>query len=613
MQPHPARAAFLLLITSGFLWAQSAAPTRPSAKDPIELLPAESAVYLRVSGHEQLRAALEQTAAYRSMHDSGLAELLLPLAGRALAEGLETDRSSDEVRATSDALSAILEHVWRHGLVAGIDVKLFVGEGVFVFPHGAKGPLEANIETLARLYARRHGLPIRREVLESRQVATLPAEPFVLSWWEEGSHLVLVGSLIGPGATLRRLEGREEGFSKARRDARLGPARGTAIAAEIWLDVEAMVRSFPRVEPIPKVMSLMGVEGLRGITVVWYCDGPALRTETEILLPAPRRGLFQAVDTSAVSPDRLPKLPADTDSVMFFPFDGRHLYDVVLPAAGEWVRAFTPPDSESLREQLHALDQVLGWKMRDDFLAHLGPTGVLYDAPADGIVGVGGYSVALAVRDRPRLKTAMDQLSRRVSELDPRWHIEARRVEDADLWLITPQGAPLPITPTVALTDAWLTIGLVSPAQALRFVRLQRGQGPAWKMPPALLEKVRGAEGTLLAFGHSDPKPTVRALLSLLPLALGAAKAKYPGMEIDLTRLPDPDRVMAPLFPSTTVVTMDQRGVHIVQTSSLPIPGLGPDTGTLTTGGILSASFLFPRWVQAASLPRRSGPMLKGN
>lgn len=574
-----------------------------------DLLPADSAIYLRFEGFDSIGAALAKTAAYKSLDGSGLEELVLPVTTRWIAEAAGVAEVPDLRSEVETTFHCLYEHVRRHGLSAGIDVRLLVGEGVFVIPDAAGTELASKVERTIRRCAAHAGHSVHDEMLHGRKVASVRMNPFILSWWVEDRHLVLVGSLIGPGGTLRRARGEEAGLASSPKREIFHRTTPGVRAGVIWLDVQAIVRAFPRIQPIPKVLSLMGVEGMQGVVATWSCDGPAMRTEIDVMLRSPRTGLLQAVDGPRVRLSRLPKLPVDIDTAVFFPFDGKHLYDTVLPAVGEWIRAFIAEDSETLKEHLRKLDAVLGWNMRDDFLAYLGPTGVLYDSPTDGVFGVGGVSIALEVRDHERLRESLDRLAVRIPELDPRFSIARRSFEGAHIWLGSFKDAPYPLTPTVALSEQWLSIGFLSPAQVLRFVRMQKKDGPAWNVPQDLMDKVQASGGSLLAFGHSDPRPTARAILSLLPIGLGVAKNLYPDLEVDLTRLPDVEKVLEPLFPGTMVVTVDNDGIHIVNLSSLPIPGLGPDAGTLKTAGILTA-LLAPTLESARQVTR--GPAARG-
>lgn len=586
------RAVALVVVAATALGAMAAPGP---AVEPLGLLPADSTIFLRLRPLEPIQAQIQLTAAHKALTESGAGDLIAPVISRGIAELFARaggNLAVDTHPKTAALVDKIFRQVWKHGFLAGIDTKLLIGEGVFILPAAGDSALAAELDEHLRLLASQNGLGVKEEEIQGRRIATIRMDPFLVSWWKEGSHFVLVGSMVGPHATLRRALGVEPGLSPAARPNLFKERAGYTVAGEFWLDVDHLVRVFPRVKAMPQILGMMGTDGLQGIAIAWGCDGPAIRTDVDLLMNLPRTGLLKSIDTPGMRASELPRLPPDVDSVSIFSFDGERLHDIVMPAAREAIMIDADVNGGPADPRLKTLENFLGANLKSELLAHLGHTGLLYSSPIDGIAGLAGMTLVLEIKDAAPVTAAIDKLANVIHGVEPASWVERHSTPEGTIWIGGYRGAAFPLTPTIGISKRWLVISPTSPAPVVRFLRTQTGEGPTWKMPPWMVERLAAADRTgVIALGHNDPRPTLRTLMSLSPLLMGMARNALPDLGINLTRGPDADKLLATLFPGSGIVTVDETGLHIVSHAALPLPGMSLDANGITTGLVLTALF----------------------
>src|SRR5206468_1410451 len=92
------------------------------------------------------------------------------------------------------------------------------------------------------------------------------------------------------------------------------------------------------------------------------------------------------------------------------------------------------------------------------------------------------------------------------------------------------------------------------------FILRSKGEIPAWKMSAQLRKELDKFPKEFTSISVSDPRPTVRFLLSLLPtgvsaLNLLAASQGVPQAQFDVSLIPNAHEVTRYLFPRITVTT----------------------------------------------------------
>lgn len=569
-------------------WQSLAAQEAPRP-DPNSLLPTNTLVYVALHGGPEVQAAWEKTAAHKAIVQSGLSDAvyaLLAAAMPAIGQAAEIPPEALEYYAFAEEL---LAHVAEHGLVFGADVRLVAGEILLVLPDAAEKGLDAKIDALLRTLFQAAQIPVADAEIEGRKVASINAEFLYLSWWAEGPHFVLSGNQLGPKPVLRRIAGRGDNLTGTERYARFRAKKSFTIAGEIWVDVPPLVKLIPQAvfPKLPELLDATGLNGLAGVRIAWGYEDEAMRTDYDVFLPAPRKGGFALLDGVDFHPGRLPRLPADADSVQVGCVDFVKAYDALAAMVDSIVQLDPTGEAERIKTQLAKFEQSLEPSLRDSLLAALGSEVVVYSSPADGPFGFMGVSAAVAVKDRARLEAALDRLADGLRAADPAVTIDKKESGGAIYWFGGYRAEFMPVGTTVALSDNWLHLSPLTPAPSLRFMRLQSAGAPAWDPSPAPLPK---HSGKVVGVVYSNPRPLVQLVASAIPLAVAAARNTDPDFDFDLTRLPSVDAILDAAFPGAAVFAVDDEGWHIVSRYSLPLTG--PELGLSTLGGG-SATFGF--------------------
>lgn len=602
--PWARRAAVVLLATAlgaggwGLLQAQAEKPIEADA-----LLPPQTAIYLRWMGANSLKGSFKQTALHQALYDSGFMAMAEPLARRALALALQ-QANPPEARPTIEMMQKTIEHVFQHGLVLGIDPKVALGEAVLVLPQTKQAGLGKEIDARVRQFIELAGRKVEEQSFEGRKVPVVRVPPILFSWWEQGDDLVVVASMLGPVNVLRRGAGNADGLAKSAKVAKLMEPKSFPLAGRFWLDAEALLSLLPRFSPIPEVLEITGAEALQTLTVAWGYDGTALRTDADVQIKPPRKGLMKLLDLPGIKLEQLPKLPADLDTLAVTSLDGAHVYDTIRTAVRKGVETFAPQELETMDREQKRIEEEIGFKIRDGLAAPLGPMAVLYQSPLDGPLGAFGITLAVGVKDRKALQATVEQIVERMTKADPKFLIERKGYRGADLWIGGYREQGFPLAPTACLTDRWLVFGLFSPAPVLRFVRLQQGEGKAWEPTAEITRILAESKGSACALTYADPRPVARTVATVMPILAGLLRNSFPELNVDLTQLPNLETMTAGLFPGVSVVTVDEHGVHAVSRSSLPV--LGPGIGGGGAGTGVLAALLLPAVQQARAAARRT-------
>jgi hypothetical protein len=223
-------------------------------------------------------------------------------------------------------------------------------------------------------------------------------------------------------------------------------------------------------------------------------------------------------------------------------------------------------------------------------------------------------TVAVEIKNHAQLRENLAKLAAAIPGQVPGSSIERTKALDADLWVCTLNNSPFPLSPTVGLSSRWLVIGLTSPSPVMRFLRLQSDSTiAAWKMPKSFGVESTRPKAKLIAAQYSDPRPTMKALTSLLPSITSMVRTAFPTVAVDWTQLPDVDRIVSPLFPSVGTICVDEEGLHISHHSALPLPALGGDGSGLASLiflGSLSPTFTLGEPAGEARWDPRASSML---
>lgn len=547
------------------------------ASDVDALLPSNTVAYFAIDGGAEAKSAWEKSRAHRAIVDSGLAEMLRSLVDAGVSMMMREGGAPpgfEELRPTIDKTIA---HILSDGIVVGADIRMLAGEIMIVLPNAAAGGLAGEIDEGVRALCRQAELEVKDEQIEGRQVASVKVETFYLVWWTEGQHLILSGNQLGPMPVLRRVAGKSDNLTKNERYARFHVSKPFVVTGQFWVDVPPLVRLIPSAAfpQLPSMLKSLGVDGLNGVRVTWGFENEWMRTDYDILAPSPRHGLLAMLDAPAVRIDSLPKLPSDVDYVAALSVEPPKMFDAGVQAYLAML-ALDRVEPAEFEAEFGKFQEQLGFRIREDLLSALGETLVVYSSPSDGPLGFFGISAAIEVKDRAKLDSTLQRIADQMSRIDPSMSVEKKESEDVTVWMLGIRESFFPLAPTLVMTDKWAVITPFTPAPAVRFARLQTSSGPSWS-PSDHWTNVPEHSGTRTGLMYSDPRGMVKTLASLIPFGAAAFRNSYPGVEIDLSKLPDIDTIIEATSPGVAVTSIDEAGWHLSSRYCLPL--MGPETG----------------------------------
>ncbi len=593
---------------------------RAEEAPPEALLSSGTQVYFRWDGAEAHRTAREKSALGKMLREDAGTFLvgLFPQLIESVASNQTTQllkkgvESSVLERAQGDAIQApkLVELVSRHGLVLAAEARLGLPpdvQAILIVPGAGSDP-SALFSTI-RLIALVNELPVQEGKFAGRSVqylslsnppatspetkpATQKKTPavdslisFHLAWWVEGSHAVVAFGTRSPERLVQRLQ--EKG-------ARL-MEKPLFQKVQAFKEFETGIRGFVEVASIVKIAGVIGpgvapildawgLTGFKSAVLHMGFDGEFTRTVAELDMPSPRRGIIRIFGGQPFSLADLPPVPPDAQQLMMFNLKPAEVLDAVGQAVGK-----LPEGSADFQDFLKTINDALDVDLRADLLDALGDRTAIYASPADGVLF--GQVGLIQVKDPQKLETSLDHALKSLS-IAGLIRVKKKTFRDFQIREIhLKQGAGFPYVPAVAVCKNWLVLGF-SPQSVQGFILRATGALPAWKPEPKVLEALARLPKEFTFFSVSDPRPTIKQILAIVPLAIGVAGAFPGGTEpsFDIGTLPNAHLAVKHLFPNTMTWTDDGTRIRIDSRGSLELPvGF---TG-LDTYGILLVSFLF--------------------
>lgn len=592
-------------------WAFSGADDQPR---PEELLPSGAVVLAHWDGSEEHAEAWRKTAAYESIHGSGLDELW--------DRFVTFTKSRLPPQLGLDGVLKSLSHVTAKGASLAITLPQ---DGpplpvlTTVLHEGAE--LEPSLGGLLRRSAGRQ-LGIQKRTVRGREVSVgvFPDSPNVeLGWWVEGPHLVLVvGSSAVDSAVAVATGDSPNVTADLLWQKHMTGDRDFELTSVGWLDLQPVREKFGGM-PLPPapggrrlvvddVVKALGLDGLNSIAGVSGYDGRAIRSEWTVDAPGPRRGLLALLDQEPISLDDLPPLPRDVSAFQASSFDWLTLYEAGVGIARE-IAKLGPPDAlEDVDAFVRTLPRQIGFDPAADLLDPLGNVTCGYVDDTGGLFGF-GFGVAISVDNAGRLQRTLDRLSERIvrSAGPDSASILRTRVDGAEMVSFELGGGF--VNPSYSVGEDWMVIGL-SPQSVRTFLLRESGKLPAWSAEDHA-DAMQGVPDAFTSLTFTDPRPGVETMVGMAPMLLGFAQgglrqsgALGPDFRLPVTAadIPPAELVSAPLFPNVTYATMTDAGVTSVSRSSLPAVPVASSSATMP----VLVALLLPAVQQAREAARRT-------
>jgi hypothetical protein len=594
--------AFSVLLCAGTARAQDA---------PEALLPATTQVYLRYDGVEAHRTAYEKTALAQMMRGDtgaffagGFGDLQKTLGTLLTAQALLTGTPPDQLqKLQADAAEAAkaLDFIGKHGLIAAFELRSLEApqmQFTLIVPDvGTKpDPLFGALRLLTTL-ARGD---IKTKKLDGRTVHSVSADPVHLAWWLEGRHAVVTAGTDIPEAALKRVTDRgPQRLTDHALFKRVRNFREFETSARAFVDAAALLKvARTRGKEVEKLLTDLGIDGLRGVTLCSGYDGPAARSVTEIDMPGPRRGLLRLAAGKPFSFADAPPIPDDAAGWSMTHFDAGALYDVALPALEQVLRLTAPDEAKQVGEVIKAFNEALGIDLRKDLLGALGDRFATYSSPAEGPLTL-GQTFLFTVRDEKKLQGAIETAIKGLAKATGvDISLKKKTYRGAELREVHVNVPGFIFIPTYTIHKGWLVLSYY-PQAVQGYVLRANGEVPSWKPDASTAAALAKLPKEYTSISVSDPRPALRILLSFAPLvARGVQQAlQQSGIKefpIDVGAMPNAHEATRHLFPNVAVTTDDGKRLRQDSRASLDLPLdlIGFDSYTVLLLGAFGFGFL---------------------
>lgn len=620
-----------MFCAAGLAWAAVAMTSTSNlpAVDPATLHPERAIVFVQWDGSKAHASAIQKTAQYKALVESGLFDYGVKLVEQSLpalmAQAVGPRASEAEVRSGQELLT-YASSVFENGLSFSITDGASPGPPMPVATlviHGFAGS-ESVLEQLMDLM----DIPADRaesKLVSGRSVKTLiiPSTPgFELSWFSEADHLVVTAGPDASATVIRIAEGdspsvRSSDAWKTYRETN----PGFEVASVGWIEFGALIDRFGDIPlPIPAVdgprtvndfVNALGLQNLQHAATQFGYKDEACMTRTYIVAPGPKTGLLKLTQQPTFTLEDLPPIPPGANAFLAFGLDATGAYDTTLETIDRVLALLPPEAGEEFAEAKQMLDGVLGLDIRDDLLAGLGDIHCVYSDPSGGFFGL-GFGAAFQVANAQKLEQSVNHLANLIQgQLDrERTPVPMgfQRSEQEGHRLLTFPAAIW--APTLSVSEDWMVVGIQPQAVRTFFMR-QAGTLPKWEPTAEHQAAFAMMPKEFSTLAVDDPRASMNALYNFVPMLNSAIHTVAPTRRgrntVAAADLPPVEFVTAPLFANVAMGIPSENGIEYIRRQSLPISPM-PSVESGAAVPVLVA-LLLPAVQQAREAARRTQSM----
>jgi hypothetical protein len=565
---------------------------------PEDLLPAGTQVYLRWDGVEAHRAGYEKTALGKMMQgdtgtfvtnvfaqvQDGIGSLLTvdQLLGGVPPEKLQ------KMQADAAEAAKLMGVLGKNGFVLAAEVRALEppqAQLTLIVPDAGARP--DPLFGALRLVANFAKAKLEEKKIDGRAVTVIALPPVHLAWWVEGKHAVVCLGTDAPEAMVKemsagnraRLTGsalykRIEGFDKFETNARA------------FVDAEALVKlAGTRNKEVAQLLTKLGLDGLKGLAFYSGFDGGAERGLFELDTSGDRKGLLTLLNGKPFQLADVPALPPDVTAWSMTNFDAGVFYDIGLQAAESIVEVISPEDVAKVKEFAKVADAYLGVEIRKDLLGALGDKFVQYNAPSEGPLNL-GQTILIKVKDARKAQEAISTAIKGLAKLaGGEVSVKKRTYHGVETHEVHVQQQGFFFVPTYAIHKDWLVVSFF-PQQVQGYIRRANGDLPAWQPSARVRESLAKMPKEFISISYSDPRPTIKTLLSIGPMIGGLVNSLVPEAKFEVGSIPNAQEATHHLFPNVSITSDDGKTLRQETQASLalPIDAVGADNFVLFFG-----------------------------
>jgi hypothetical protein len=551
---------------------------------PEHLLPAQAQVYLRWDGIDAHRASYEKTALGKMMQgETGqfltsslnyLKENLGPMLTVSQLLGGASPEKLQKLQSDATEATKILEVLGKRGLILGLELRGKESpdfQATLIIPNAADqtGPVFAILRLLAN--ASKEG--VKQAKVGQRAVSHFPIEAVQLAWWVEGKHVVIAVGTDKPAAMVGRLTGEGPRLTENPLFQKVHGFKDFETAARGFIDAAALAKAGrARGKEVAQVIDDLGLDSLQNLVFYSGFDGPADRSLIEMrLADGPRKGLFRVAGGKPFTMADVPPVAPDAISFSVSNLDLAALYDVAVPAAEAIVGIFEPGEKPKVRQALKQADDVLGIDVRKDLLGALGGRFAHYTSPAEGPLNF-GETYLFQVKDAEKLTATLDQVVKGIaSGTGANIRVKKRLYHGVEVREVHFRQEGFFFVPTYAIHKDWLAISFF-PQAVHGYILRAKGELPAWKPGADVEAALAKLPREFVSVSVSDPRPTIRQLLSLAPLVAGLINSFSADFKLDIGAMPNAQEATQHLFTNVSTVTEDGNVLRMETRASVALP-----------------------------------------
>jgi hypothetical protein len=427
--------------------------------------------------------------------------------------------------------------------------------------------------SLLHLVALSSKMQVAESKVGDRSVSHISVPPVTIAWWVDGEDTVLAVGTDPPEALVKRTAGGGPRLSENPLFQRVQGFKDFETAARAYVDVAALAKAArARGKEIAKVIDDLGLDNLQSMLLYSGFDGAAERSIVEWhLTGAARKGLFRVIAGQPFRLSDLPPAPPDAVSISAMNLDLAAIHDVAVPVIETILGAVSPGDKPQVKEGLKQIDAALGIDVRKDLLGSLGARFVHYTSPSEGALNFGEV-LLFQVKDAEKLRATLDQAIKGLaSSTGANIRVKKRMYHGVELREVHVKQQGFFFLPTYAIHKDWLVISYF-PQPVQGFVLRTAGSLPAWKPDPTTQESLDKLPKEFVALSVSDPRPTVKQVLTLAPVVITLINSLEGAFNIDAGALPNAHEATRHLFPNVSVVTDEGKTLRSETRASLSLP-----------------------------------------
>lgn len=573
---HPHALAFVLLLLPGFSGAAEDVPER--------LLPASTQIYLRWDGIDAHKDAYAKTSLGQMMKGdtgtfiAGVFDKLQTSAAALLTidtlrRGLDP-KTLKKMQTDARAAATLFPQLGKRGFILAGELRQLEppsGEVFLILPGMGADP-DPLFGALRLAIGLGQG-KIQEQKIAGRAVSSLELTPLHLAWWVEGQHAVLALSTDEPESLVKRMTAEDrKTLTENPLFRRLAGFKKFETNSRAFVDMAALVQlGTKRGKEMTQLLDDLGLMGLHGLVLYSGFDGRAERGQIEWDMSGPRKGLLQLLSGKPFQLGDVPPLPSDAISWTMTNFDAASFYDTAYRAAEQIVGLVSPDDVPQVKQFVQQANGFLGVDLRKDLLGSLGSQIVYYNSPSDGPFTL-GRTVLLKVKDADKLQGALEQIIQSLAAAAGKEvRIKKRDYQGVVIREVHVKAQGFIFVPSYAIHKDWLAIGWY-PQAVQAFVQRSKGGLAVWKPSPTVKESLDKLPKEFVSISYSDPRPSMKQLMSIAPLIAGAVSSFNPQLNFEVGSVPSAQEVTKHLFPNLSVTSDDGKILRQDSLDSLALP-----------------------------------------